>query len=177
MPTIEQLFSSFTRAFRFEALSAYKIKEEAPIFEGYLKGVLSPSVPEGGWAGWLSSIKQWKANGKSVQRLRMLPTKFSPYVNCELEWAYPFNFSAGEEILVIPEDEVRKLSSKIPPDFWMFDAKYVAILKYSDQGEWQSTEILEVGADSYVALSASLLRAATDFTSYLGIKRQTGRFP
>lgn len=177
MPTIEQLFDSFkVEAFRFEALPAYRITEteEQSVFESFTSGELNPRPAD---KGWISCLNQWSKDHKKIQRVRMIPEKFNPYINFELDWAYPFNIAAGEEILVIPESEVRKFSPQIPPDFWIFDSKYVAVFEYSNEGEWLRAKILEKEIDSYLKLATSLRQSAKDFTSYLKTKRQTGTFP
>jgi hypothetical protein len=177
MLNIEELFDSFRKeAFRFEALPAYRISEteELSVFESFTNGELNSRPAD---AGWLKCLKQWKGDGKKIQRIRMIPAKYTPYVDFELSWAYPFNLDAGEEILVIPEAEVRKLASEIPPDFWLFDSKYVAVFEYSPQGEWLGANILESGIDSYLQLASKLRGSATDFTAYLKTKRQAGMFP
>ena len=177
MLTIEQLFDSFkTEAFRFEALPAYRISEteELSVFESFMNGELKPKPAD---AGWITCLQQWRNAGKRIQRVRMVPAKFSPYVNFELDWAYPYNLAAGEEIRVIPETDVRNISAQIPPDFWLFDSKYVAIFEYSNEGEWLGAKILENKIDPYIKLAADFRRLSKDFTTYLKTKRHTGMFP
>jgi hypothetical protein len=159
MLTLQELFSSFTdSAFRFEALPAYLMQDEVSLLEAYQRRDPCPPEPRGEWAEWLLSLREWSENGKCVRRVRMLPANPTTYVKCELDWGYPVNVKAGENIRIIGETEVLKLAAQIPRDFWLFDSKAVAILKYSEKGEWLGAEILESGVKPYIRLAESLWR-------------------
>lgn len=170
MPTLEQLFSSFDRtAFRCEGLSQYKVNDlgETILLEAYERGDQVRPEPTGEWGEWIAMLKAWKMEGKSVQRLRIIPSKPTVYVNCEIDWAFPVNEMAGEEILLISEDDVRRMLGQIPPDFWLFDSKNVAVLDYSPEGEWIGARVLNGKVEEYRRVCKTLLPGATPLSIYL----------
>ena len=93
----------------------------------------------------------------------MIPEKFNPYINFELDWAYRFNIAAGEESFSDSRIGSAEVFTSNPAGFLdFFDSKYVAVFEYSNEGEWLRAKILEKEIDSYLKLATSLRQSAIE---------------
>jgi hypothetical protein len=134
-----RLFTSFRHsAFRLETLPAYLIDSEAESLQLWRAG-----QPEPEWRkdrDWLALVRQNVAAGKSMQRVRVVRRPLSDYVRFEMDWGYPQNVDAGEDIWILelgPDDELPWIpDADVRCDFWLFDAVTVVRLDYDTEGRF-----------------------------------------
>lgn len=94
---LPRLFSAFqTEAFRLETLPEYRVPEEREEIERYFAGESLPAHKS--HREWLDALDGWRAAGKRVMRLRVVPHDAGPYLNFEIEWGYLYNALHGEDI-------------------------------------------------------------------------------
>jgi hypothetical protein len=127
------MFASFRRtAFRLETLPAYSVAEEQEAFTAWREGKAPPA-----WLRnrkWLSMVADATAAGKSMQRVRVVRRPLSDYIRFELEWGYPSNIGAGEDIRIL---ELRDDVAELPDhDFWLFDDAVAVRMDYDDEGRF-----------------------------------------
>jgi hypothetical protein len=126
----ERLFDQFTRsAWRLECQGDYREPEEQEPLRRFLAG----EPDDGAWfADWLLWIRQQRAVGRSVGRVRVLTEPLTDYLRFELAITPPA-VEAGEDIHLLPAAAFRALD--LPrEDFWIFDDQTVALLHFGDTG-------------------------------------------
>lgn len=123
------LLRSFKRtAWRWECQGTYREPDEQEPLQAWRAGrptyeFMSP---------WLDQIRHQLAEGKTFERVRMIPDPPTEYVR----WLYGFthlNVSAGEDIRWIDEEHARELGAPTR-DFYLFDDQTVGILHFGDNG-------------------------------------------
>lgn len=143
----EAQWDSFERsAFRLETLPEYRVESERGRMELFLSGA---PKPPGYGAGWHERLREYRADAKSVQRVRIVRQPLTDYQRRQFAWAYPGNSEAGEEIRVLD------LSTTTDPglpsyDFWMFDDQIVIHMHYADDGTQIGRERLTGDPSEYV---------------------------
>ena len=131
---LEELFANFkTSAFRVEGLSSYAVEEEVEAIDYFNR---TGSIPPEFNNEWASMVEEIVRSGRSIQRLRLVSDPLSPYETFELA-AYRAGIAAGEEIRFAPR------GSDVPPDFWLFDDRWVGVMNYSETGEWLSATVTD----------------------------------
>ncbi|MEU8611112.1 DUF6879 family protein [Actinoplanes sp. NPDC048791] len=131
MKDLTQMLNTFhSEALRLEALQLYSEASERHLFELYLAG--EPVRPVSNeWPEFVRS----KKFGRQFQRVRLVTEPLSKYTRFELEWLYPPNYGAGEDIRVRTVD-----APYDGPDFWLFDREALLRLHYDDEGALLETE-------------------------------------
>lgn len=166
---LARLFSSFQHsAFRMETLPAYQIEGEAQSLALWRAG-----EPEPEWRKdreWLALVRHNIAAGKFMQRVRVVRRPLSDYVRFELDWGYPANVKAGEDIRVWelgPGDELPYVPEPDRGyDFWCFDGVTVVRLEYDDEGRFiQPVDVSEY-ASRFIACQNYVMRRAMPFSDY-----------
>ena len=93
-------FQSFSRSvFRVDR-TAHPLGREEEAFQRYLAGSLTPPTEYGWLRPWLAQLAQWRDNGKTFIRVRVLaepPTDYQRW----LLWGTPWMCEAGEVIQYI----------------------------------------------------------------------------
>ncbi len=128
----DELFELFTEeAFRLETLSVYDVEEEKKaILEFNKTGKIEENVDN----EWVNLLKI----GKPVKRLRLLSNPLSNYEIFELE-VYKTNLKYGEDIRIVNRDN---FNEKLQ-DFWIFDMKWIGIMKYDKTGKFLDMDFHE----------------------------------
>ena len=127
-----ELLASFERAaFRLETLDRYTVPSEDAAFAAFKAGQpLERSIDR---TPWLRIVHDATADGKRMSRVHLLSQPHSDYVEFELD-AYAANVDAGEDIRI--GGRARHLDLVGRGDFWIFDDRTVAVMRYDDDGRF-----------------------------------------
>ena len=128
----DKLFEMFTiEAFRLETLPIYDVEEEKEAIKEFREtGRVVNNIDK----EWMDLLKI----GKPVKRLRLLSNPLSDYEIFELE-VYKSNLSYGEDIRTVNRD---KFDEQLQ-DFWIFDMKWIGIMKYDKTGKFLDMDFHE----------------------------------
>lgn len=138
-----RLFSSFAHtAFRLETRDFYEVESEHEPFRRFLAG----EPADDSWiAGFCERVKGWTAEGKRLERVRVVTVPHSDYVRWSMTVAR-LNTEAGEDIRYLARDRAREL--ELPDeDFWLFDSQRAAILRFDDADRLLGAELVEDPAE------------------------------
>ncbi|MFI6242778.1 DUF6879 family protein [Micromonospora sp. NPDC050795] len=135
------LFRYFTStAFRLEVQPVYQVAEEQQSIDEFLAGEPRPVTEFGFYAAWLDQIRSVTSQGRRVERVRVLNEPPTDYQRWEI-WSGQFNSAAGEVIRYIPRSKAESIDLPIKDDWWLFDSKRLAVMRFSDRGEPLGGEI------------------------------------
>ena len=128
----DKLFEMYTEeAFRLETLPVYNVfEEEEAILEFKETGKVINNIDN----EWVNLLKI----GKPVKRLRLLSNPLTDYEVFELE-VYKTNLKYGEDIRIVSRDDF----SEELQDFWIFDMKWIGIMKYDQDGSFLDMDFHE----------------------------------
>jgi Family of unknown function (DUF6879) len=129
-----RLFESFSHsAFRVETLPEYKVEVEAHYFRLFLLGHPPPESRKE--RAWLKTVAAANARGGTMQRVRVVRRPLTHYIAFELEWGFPENEQAGEQIRILELAHGEHLPD-VDHDFWLFDDSIVVRMEYDDEGRF-----------------------------------------
>jgi hypothetical protein len=134
MADLASLFESFrSTAFRLECLPAYAVTEddESEAYRLWLAGEQPPQKER----EWPRLVASAVAAGKSMQRVRLVTQPLSDYLRFEMDWGYPANVAAGEDIRIL-ELGPGEVFPYVVDDFWLFDNETAVWLDYDEQGHF-----------------------------------------
>ncbi|WP_433530283.1 DUF6879 family protein [Micromonospora sp. CA-263727] len=138
-----RLFRYFTStAFRLEVQPAYEVAEERQSIEEFLAGEPRPVTEFPFYAAWLDQIRSVTAEGRRVERVRILDEPPTDYQRWEI-WSGCYNSTAGETIRYMTRSQAEEVGIPIDHDWWLFDSQRVAVMRFSDRGEPLGGEIIE----------------------------------
>jgi len=124
-----QAFEFAHSAFRWEGLQVYEDEAVA----AFLAGEPKPAMPSK--ERWVARVRSARELGKVMARVHGVQEPLTDYLRYELEWSYPPNVAAGEDIRISPA-----WSTGIR-DFWLFDSRTLLWLNYNDSGHLVSAEL------------------------------------
>jgi hypothetical protein len=164
-----RLFASFQRsAFRLETLPAYSIDSEAESFRLWREG-----GPEPVWREerpWLTTIRAAVARGATMERVRVVRRPLSDYIRFELDWGYPANVEAGEDIRILelaPADALPWIPDPaLGYDFWVFDAVTVVRMEYDGAGRFIGPVDASANEVPFIDVRDWAMHRAEPFSSY-----------
>ncbi len=139
MNALERGFGTFSKcAYRLELLPQYSIYDtnEYSEFVKYINGEVI-----NGFANqeWLDCLTKWTNEGKTIERIRVVPQVITDYFRYEFLWCYPRNIECGEKITFITFEEFASICEGIKiNDFWAFDNEMVVSLIYNDKYEFDN---------------------------------------
>ena len=164
-----ELWSTFQRsAFRLETLPEYRVPDEVGRQELYLSGA---PMPAGYNADWHADIRSWAAQGKVLQRVRVVRPPLTDYQRRQFDWGYPGNLQAGEDTRVLDGSTADELG--LPRwDFWFFDDQVVHRMNYAEDGTYLGGETLPDADPAEFRRYREL--ALTHSTVFWTYRRQTG---
>lgn len=140
MDILDCAFEEFSAvAQRLETLQEYKIYDTSEYVE-FKKFMAGEHIEGFANQGWINDVATWRANGKIIERIRVIPEQVTDYFIYESRWCYPRNISAGESILMVNQklyDEAKKRFGVSEKDVWMFDQKEMIELKYTAEFEYK----------------------------------------
>jgi Family of unknown function (DUF6879) len=152
-----RLFESFTRsAFRLETLPEYRVEVEAHYLQLFLLGHPPPESRKE--RAWLKTVARACGAGKTMQRVRVVRRPLTHYIAFELEWGYPENVAAGEDIRILELERGEQLP-EIGHDFWLFDDRIVVRLEYDDEGRFVRPVAMDDAATYCRCRDATMARA------------------
>lgn len=127
------LFDAFERSvFRLEALDVYNVPSDADRLSQFLAGeAMSPRTVEND--SYLQRTARLAASGRSLSRVHAVGRPLTDYVRYELA-AYAGNVEAGEQVLIADRDAHADGLVKLDEDFWLFDDRTVALMRYEPDG-------------------------------------------
>jgi len=135
----DRAFRSFKRsAFRLETLPRYRVGGEDESIARFLAGE-EPPPPNEGKRAWTDLIRSNVAASKRMHRVHLIRGPLTDYLRWEIEWGYPPNVEAGEEvgILDVQENDLPELGTE---DFWLFDDELAVRMAYDPEGHWLAAE-------------------------------------
>lgn len=159
-----QLMASInSSAFRLETLPVYDMPGERDEFARHLAGERPP--PDLHYR-WLDTLAQGVKAGKVFQRVHVVTSPLSDYLQYEFAWGYVFNVRAGEDIRIL--DLSRQADPGLPAqDFWLLDDSVVVRMDYTPHGIQLGRELLEEADPApYVEWKRLALAHAQPFTEY-----------
>ena len=162
--TWRQLMASVAHSvFRLETLPVYDMPGEREEFARHLAGERPPSDLH---YRWLDTVTEGVKAGKSFQRVRVVTSPLSDYLEYEFAWGYVFNVRAGEEICIL--DLACRADPGLPAqDFWLFDDTTVVRMDYNEHGVQLGRELMEgVDPAPYVEWKRLALAHAQQFEQY-----------
>ncbi|MGI5338312.1 DUF6879 family protein [Streptomyces sp. CA-181903] len=158
------LFAEFGQeAFRLETLDDYGRSGNVDAYRTFLSGAPRPVDYN---ADWVEEVRSHTGRGKRVYRVHVLTRPLTDYLRYELGWGYRKNMTGGEEFFILDvTDKPNPLAGS--PDFWLFDSKTAAVMRYDDQGAFLGAEILPQSmAEEYVRRRDTALAQAEPFVSW-----------
>lgn len=142
--SLGDLFSSFKKsAKRLELLQEYHIEgDEWDSFQKFINGEAVSPYPE--LAEWNEQISEWRKQGKTIERIRLLENPLSEYLKYEIFEAYVPGTIVGQKInFVSPKQLEKVVGKKKLKDFWIFDDKYVFEMDYDENHNYCGGRIVD----------------------------------
>jgi hypothetical protein len=138
-PEFDALFASFKHtAYRLETLQVYDVSYEIEPYRAFLAGRARPR--DEAKSAWVAMLEYAAAAGKTVQRVHLVNEPLTDYLRYELEWSYPPNVKAGEDIRILPASEtpVPSLGTLgTLDDYWLFDSSDLWVMRYDREGRFE----------------------------------------
>ncbi|MGW6705433.1 DUF6879 family protein [Streptomyces sp. NPDC054956] len=129
--TLAELFERFQHeAFRLETFDDYSDSGNVDAYRAFQAG---QEQPEGYNAGWIEELRGLAHEGKRVYRVHVLKRPLTEYLRFELGWGYRTNMTGGEEFFILDVTDAPN-PLEAAPDFWLFDSKDTAVMRYDDAG-------------------------------------------
>ncbi|MFB7253291.1 DUF6879 family protein [Streptomyces nojiriensis] len=162
--TLGDLFDDFDReAFRLETLDDYSGSGNVDAYRVFQAG---QEQPEGYNAGWVNELRDLTNAGKRVYRVHVLRRPLTEYLRFELGWGYRTNMTGGEEFFILDVTDASNPLDAVP-DFWLFDSKDTAVMRYDDAGGFLGADVLpQDEAAAFVAYRETALAHAEPFTDW-----------
>lgn len=138
-----RLFTTFEHsAWHLETRQGYASDREDP---GYAEFLATGTTPYDLDSEWCVNIRQQTTDGKYVGRVRVVddpPTDgqlfLLAYAGC--------NAATGEDVRNLWREEAKQL--RLPDeDFWIFDSRLVAVLRFDDQDVFHDVEVITEPAE------------------------------
>jgi len=145
-PRFDALFANFKHtAYRLEILQVYDVSYEIEPYRAFLAG--QPRPRDASKSAWTAMLKASAAAGKIMQRVHVVNEPLTDYLRYELEWSYPPNVEAGEDVRILPACDV---PDDGPPtlgninDHWLFDSSDLWVMQYDYQGRFVSIQQVDI---------------------------------
>jgi hypothetical protein len=120
--------------FRLQTRQWYDEPGEADALAAFLTGQEPEIYP--GKKTWLEMVRAAAAVGKVMQRVHVVAEPLTEYLQFEIGWSYPLNAAAGEDIRIS-----RAISALPGTDYWLFDSRALARLRYNPAGRLTAVEL------------------------------------
>ncbi|CAM5687289.1 DUF6879 family protein [Streptomyces fumanus] len=138
-----RLFETFEHsAWHLETRRGYATDREDP---GYAEFLSTGTAPCDLDSEWCANIRRQTASGKYVGRVRVIdnpPTEEQLFL---LDYA-KCNAATGEDVRNLWREDAELL--RLPAeDFWIFDSRLVAVLRFEDEDAFHDVEIITEPAD------------------------------
>lgn len=130
-----------TTAFRLEVQPTYAVSDEQESLAEFLAGKPRPVTEFPFYALWLDRIKIATAQGRHVERVRVLEEPPTNYQRWEM-WSGQYNMAAGETLRYLNRSRAVEIGLPIADDWWLFDSSHLALMRFGDHGEPLGGEII-----------------------------------
>jgi hypothetical protein len=131
---LRQLFSAFEHtAFRLEVRESYYEREQLGQFLAGERIDLTDMQP------WLGLMARLRAEGKRVERVRVVSEPHSDYTRFGL-WLCRYNTQAGEDIRYLPRHHAAGLPDH---DYWLFDSRRLYRMHFDESDDLLGAELIE----------------------------------
>lgn len=134
----QELFNArWSTAWRWECQGTYSEPKEQEPLRRFLAGDRDLTWFE----AWQQRVRDWRAEGRRIGRVRMLTDPLTDYLRYQL-FLTVAAVEAGEDILFV--DEVRACSLGAPKeDFWIFDDTQVVTMAFDAEGVSSATLVTD----------------------------------
>lgn len=138
---LRQLFKTFEHtAFRLERRHRYNAPQEAESFRRFLAG----EPDERRWKRpWLDLIRSLTAEGKRIERVRVVGSPVTDYNRFGYVGA-EINNAAGEDIRYLARDQADGLPDH---DYWLLDSRMLALMQFDDDDRLLGAKIVDETAE------------------------------
>lgn len=134
----QELFNErWSTAWRWECQGSYSEPDEQEPLRRFLAGDRDLSWFE----PWQQRVRDWRAEGRRIARVRMLTDPLTDYLRYEL-FLTVAAVKAGEDILFIDEGRAAELGAP-EEDFWIFDDTRVVTMLFDGDGVCGATLITD----------------------------------
>lgn len=148
--------------FRLETLPSYTAASDGGDYQRWRDG-LESTVDK---SGWLQKLRDDTAEHRRWRRVRVLHTPLTDYQRYSIEWGYPDNVAAGEDVRVLVVTEESRLDQLVG-DFFVVDGQHVLRTHYDDHGVHQGGEVVTGReAASLIAIRDLVWSQAVPFTQW-----------
>jgi hypothetical protein len=116
----------------------YNSPAEAEPFRKFLAG----EPDDLAWfTGWLDMIRAATTEGRRFARVRVVSLPLTDYCRFSL-WGAQHNNAAGEDVRYLTRDQAGAAS--LPNhDYWLFDSRLLARMKFADDDRFLGAEIID----------------------------------
>ena len=136
-----ELFNAFERsAWRIEAQPSYDLDYEAEEFGRFRMGRPTPPPQVEWWQSWLSRVRDLRAQGKTIGRVRVLdepPTEYQAWQ----AFALPWHAEAGERIVCLTWSQAQAAGMR-RLDGWLFDDRLLVTMRFVQPGSPASMTLI-----------------------------------
>ncbi|MEU6314186.1 DUF6879 family protein [Streptomyces sp. NPDC047014] len=141
--TFRRLFETFAHtAWRLETRRGYASDREDPDYRAFLETGSAPCDPN---EPWFVNIRRQTDAGKRVGRVRVADNPPSQEQLFLLDYAR-HNASAGEDMRYLWREDADRL--QLPSeDFWLFDSRLVALMRFDDGDNLLGVELITQPAE------------------------------
>lgn len=146
MTDLSDLLKNFRHsAWRLEARDTYAIGDEREQFEEFVAtGHATPSDDDREFQAFIRGVRD---SEREIGRTRLIGRPITVYTEFEFDY-YPDLVAAGEEVRILDRADLAGYDGPWDTDFWIFDDETVAIMEYTEDGEYLGVRVLDNnGAD------------------------------
>lgn len=163
---VGDLFDTFERScFRLEALDAYDVPQDTKRLAQFLAGeTMDPRTVETN--PWLQRVQRTTGEGRSMARVHAVGRPLTDYIRYELD-CYAENVAAGEHVLIADRGLHDDALAHLDVDFWLFDDRFVAVMRYGEGGRFLGAEDDSDHLDHYRALRDQAVAAAVPYRQFM----------
>jgi len=138
---LRRLFRTFEHsAYRLEVRERYDVTYEIEPFRRFIAA--EEIVDLGFLQGWLDLMNSLEAEGKRVERVRVVSRPHSDYTRYGL-WQARYNITAGEDIRYLDREHAAGLPDH---DYWLFDSSRLYHMHFDDKDKLLGAELVEDAA-------------------------------
>jgi hypothetical protein len=161
------LFTDFEHsALRLESRGRYDMEDERPQVRAFLAGEMPKTYPLD-HTPWTDMLARQTSAGHPVQRTRVVDRPYTDY-NRYILYTTSRNVTAGEDIRYLDRSKANELN--LPDhDFWVFDSKIVAELRFTADDRWIGADMITEPAlvAQHEAWAKLALDHATPYRDYV----------
>ncbi len=170
--TFRRLFTTFEHtAWRLETRRGYASDRQDPDFQAFLATGLSPCDPE---EPWFLNIRTQTDAGKTVGRVRIADNPPTTEQRFLLDYAR-HNTAVGEDIRYLWREDADQATLPAE-DFWIFDSRIVALLRFDDEDTMLDIELITEPAQvvRYATIRDAAMHHAVPYDRFAAQVAATG---